>query len=441
MRYFFLLNLRTYGIKNIEEPVEFSFYKKTINKNFNPENYKIKGIYGENGSGKTAVVTAVKILRSLIFDKDYLYDSITQRNLSELINKKTKAGLIEVEFMSNAEGQEDIFHYRIGFGTGKEDRISISNELLEVKKGTASKNIYKKIYETQNGDLIYFGDETHYPYFKDETQNLLTQRSFASFVMDFITQENKKRIGIELLRVLTLYVFSLSLNVFLDQADDHRNYIHQVLISELDERKLEESVEIINAAREAEINASRERIIPKNYYDKYHKNVSRLCAFIQLFKPDLQNIQIDAKDFGEYYQCRLVMVYKDYTIDSEYESNGIKKLMNLFNYLDSACSGAITFIDEMDSNINDIYLNKIIEYFIEYGEGQLCFTAHNLSPMAILKKNKLSISFLSSINTVHTWTSNGNQTPENAYKDGFIEDSPFNVDASDFLGILGEDNE
>ena len=98
------------------------------------------------------------------------------------------------------------------------------------------------------------------------------------------------------------------------------------------------------------------------------------------------------------------------------------------------------FIDELDSNINDVYLDKLIEYFVCYGKGQLCFTAHNLSPMTVLKSNRNAISFISSINTVHTWTSNGNYTPENAYRNGFIEDSPFNVDATDFLGILGRDD-
>ena len=45
------------------------------------------------------------------------------------------------------------------------------------------------------------------------------------------------------------------------------------------------------------------------------------------------------------------------------------------------------------------------------------------------------------LTTVHTWANNGNLSPENAYKNGFIEDSPFNVDASDFLGILGGTDE
>ena len=93
---FYLLSLRLSGIKNIETPVEFQFYKKTIKNDFDPSDFRIKAIYGENGSGKTAIITAVKILRNIISDNNYLFDSVTQRNLIELINKKTKAVLIEV---------------------------------------------------------------------------------------------------------------------------------------------------------------------------------------------------------------------------------------------------------------------------------------------------------------------------------------------------------
>ena len=135
------------------------------------------------------------------------------------------------------------------------------------------------------------------------------------------------------------------------------------------------------------------------------------------------------------------MVYEDYSLDKEFESRGIKKMMDLFNYLDAASAGGIVFIDELDSNINDVYLDKLIEYFVYYGKGQLCFTSHNLSPMSVLKGNRNAINFISSINTVHTWTKSGNLSPENAYKNGFIEDSPFNVDSSDFRGILGGDDE
>ena len=86
---FFLLNLRISGIKNIEKPVEIPFYKKTIKDDFNPDQYRIKGIYGENGSGKTAIMTAVNIMTRMILEKNYLTDSVNQQLLVECINKKT----------------------------------------------------------------------------------------------------------------------------------------------------------------------------------------------------------------------------------------------------------------------------------------------------------------------------------------------------------------
>lgn len=98
----------------------------------------------------------------------------------------------------------------------------------------------------------------------------------------------------------------------------------------------------------------------------------------------------------------------------------------------------IVFVDEMDANLNDVYLCRLIEYFMYYGKGQLCFTTHNLDPMTVLKENRNSIDFLSSDNHLVPWTSRGNASPENCYKNGMIEDSPFNIDATDFVGIFGE---
>ena len=78
---------------------------------------------------------------------------------------------------------------------------------------------------------------------------------------------------------------------------------------------------------------------------------------------------------------------------------------------------------------------------MEYGEGQLCFTTHNIGPMDILKTNKKSIEFLSVDHSIYSWVNNGNYSPSKLYRNGMIEGSPFNVDALDFLGVfeLGED--
>ena len=51
--------------------------------------YNIKGIYGMNGSGKSGIVTSVKILKNILTDPGYLNNPIIQKNLDSIINKKT----------------------------------------------------------------------------------------------------------------------------------------------------------------------------------------------------------------------------------------------------------------------------------------------------------------------------------------------------------------
>lgn len=132
------------------------------------------------------------------------------------------------------------------------------------------------------------------------------------------------------------------------------------------------------------------------------------------------------------------MDYGKYRVNKEFESTGIKKLIRLFDCFMFASKMGIVFIDEMDSNINDVYLCRLIEYFMYYGKGQLCFTTHNLDPMIALKENKNSIDFLSNDNQLISWTSHGNASPDNFYRNGMIENIPFNIDATDFIGIFGE---
>jgi hypothetical protein len=58
--------------------------------------------------------------------------------------------------------------------------------------------------------------------------------------------------------------------------------------------------------------------------------------------------------------------------------------------------------------------------------------------MSVLKNNRNSIDFLSSDNKVISWKVTGNAAPDRYYRNGMIEDIPFNVDDIDFIGMFGE---
>ena len=433
----YLLNLRISGIKNIENLIEIPFYKKTIKDDFDPEQYRIKGIYGENGSGKTAIMTAVWIMTRILLDRNYLSDSVNQRILIENINKKTRKCSIEVMFYFFDQFGPFIYHYRMDLGIKGDGRVYLTGEKLERKIGNNSQAPFMLVYETRDSNLLQFGKGGLFRFCREKTQNLLGHRSFATFFSD-IEAEGYSLTSIPAKHLFSLAVFASMIHVEMDGEDEHRNDAYQKLKSTDQNGVLHENADLTIYSWASTAGQDKtETMIPKSQMKSYQKSIKQLFSFIRIFKPDLQDIVVEAKEYGQFYICRRIMVYDGFRLDEEYESCGIKKLMRLYHILDAACRGNIVFIDELDSSINDIYLDKLIEYFMYYGKGQLCFTAHNLSPMSVLRNSKCAISFISGVNTVHTWTNKGNQNPEHAYRNGFIDDSPFNVDASDFLGILG----
>ena len=188
----YLLQLRIQGIKNIKEPIQLDFYQKTVDKNFDPSKYKVKAIFGENGSGKTAIILSVFILQNILLNKSYLLDKDSQTRLVESINKHTKSSFIECEYVINTGEEIDIFSYRVDFSIRDDNRVHIDGELFQTKSNN-SRNKYKKVFETKQGELIYYGNKDNFTVLQHKTQNLLEQQSFLTCVINNENYEIFKR--------------------------------------------------------------------------------------------------------------------------------------------------------------------------------------------------------------------------------------------------------
>lgn len=454
----FLLNYRVSGIKNLKDEVSISFYKKTISAPINTEEYNIKGIYGVNGSGKSAILESVNILRKLMTDVNYLNNPIVQKNLNEIINKKTSKLSISADFLvkgsknsKNSENTENsknskniyLFRYNINLIKNVMERYIIDEEKLLYKKVTSRKDELDTLIHIEDGEVIemYKEEDTDLrEYFIKKTMNLLSNSSSLTLYSEVMSNSDKFKIGrgsflekcLKALRTVAENIY-----IYMDQSDNHINYF----LSDILKKEDPYFSTIINQAKK--LNANKQNIFHTNFdtvakvaYSKYESIVKRLCNFIKIFKPELSGIDIDKKENGDIYVCSLNMVYDNYSISTEFESTGIKKLIKLFIYLYIMTKGGIVFIDELDSNLHDVYLCALLEYLMDFGKGQLCFTTHNVGPMDILKKHKKSIDFLSVDNKIYSWTSNGNYSPSKLYRTGMIEGSPFNIDSIDFIGIF-----
>lgn len=450
-----LIKYSVKGIKAIDQLVSLSFYKKIIPKNADTQAYNIKGIYGMNGSGKSGIITSVEILKSLLIYSDYLNNPIVQQNLDAIINKKTSELFMEADYIIKRD-QEVIgfYRYNVTLLKGATGRYIISHEGLFTKKATSRSDAMHTIFEVDNGEIITLIEETGRQKFHNDfinkTKNLLLTSSACSlFVEKFLLSViNIDEYSFVRECLFQLFSFGMKIHVYLDQSDNHREYVAKNALQcpEGTERNKNEINYIISNLLRADndwldVISITHNYISKEVYKTFEKMVNKLYEFLKIFKSDLQGIEIDKKENRDKWVCDLVMVYDSYKIHAEYESTGIKKLIQLFAYLNEMVEGGIVFIDEFDSNIHDVYLCALLEYLMEYGKGQLCFTTHNVGPMDVLKHHKKSIDFLSEDHEIYSWTTSGNYSPSKLYRNGMIEGSPFNIDSIDFIGIFGSGEE
>ncbi len=451
----FLSEYSVKGIKTIDQTVSLSFYKKTVSEPLDRRGYNIKGIYGMNGSGKSGIITSVDILRNLLVNAEYLNNPIIQKNLDAIINKKTSELSMGADFFALLGNKLFSFHYEVVLSKDAVGKYVINYEQLSLKKTSGRKDLSGIIFKVVKGEIDTVskkGDKGFLQIIQQKTTNLLSNATLSALFCEKIlvpsyTDRTAER-GILYLGLSVLLYLGTNIYVYLDQSDEHADYFVQNTFRYFPEKADivvdSEKVSLLKnffEAHDSSLNVVSTTInsVPKSMYLLFQKTVEGLRNFIRIFKPDLQDIEIDKKEDHDDYICSLIMVYDSCKVNVEFESTGIKKLVRLYAYMREMVQGSIVFIDEFDSNLHDVYLCALLEYLMEYGEGQLCFTTHNVGPMDVLKRNKKSIDFLSLDHRIYPWKTNGNYSPSRLYRNGMIEGSPFNVDSIDFIGVFDID--
>jgi len=400
-----------------------------------------------NGSGKSAIISSVDILRNLLINENYLNNPIVQSSLDEIINKKIEELHIGTKFLVKVS--EDIaylYEYEVVLKKNNFGKYVIDSEQLSCRNAFSKKDEVISVFKVKKGEIKYINTEEGIDSeneFREKTKNLLSNSSASSLFLMKFNHNKIKTVNLASISmgIQVLMLYSFNMHVYMDQSDNHTDYFVNDLLNKNSENNIKIQAELMNVLHILDIQnlsifSCKTDTIPVDKYESYKDFVKKLKKFIQIFKPELKDIEIERKDKGVDYVCSLNMVYEGFGINSEFESTGIKKLIKLYAYLQEMVQGGIVFIDELDSNLHDVYLCALLEYLMDYGQGQLCFTTHNVGPMDILKRNKKSIDFLSIDNKIYPWKTNGNYSPAKLYKNGMIEGSPFNIDAIDFIDVF-----
>lgn len=406
---YFLLNLKLNGIKNIEKEIEIDFYKKDL-KNFSPINYNVKGIFGPNGIGKTAILKSIEIIKNIVINNYYLTDSENLNLLHKLINKNTKKMNIEITFLNfNNKKNDKKYIYYVELEI-KHNDIFISKE--SIKTENKSKELIIELGQILNNSLF-----ENSALIEDISKNLLNKRSILNIIKDFekdnLLKDNDKETFVNL--------FNFFKNLYIKTDNYQYNMLDIINLMDIDDKY--------------------DMRIPKKKgtLEILKKDFERKTKFLKLFKKDLSSISFEKKDDGVYYYLNIFFNYNNLEISYSFESQGIKLLFILHSYLDKILNGGIVLIDEIDSSIHDVYLNKIIEFFSEEGKGQLIFTSHNTTLLNTLRKYNNSIDFINENIEIVPWIKNGNSSAFNKYREGYIKGLPFNIVESDFYEIFSNE--
>lgn len=382
-----------------------------VNKN---SNYKasVLGLYGQNGSGKTALIDSIDVLRMALSGKklsakyaDFINsDAVFSSLYFQFVIKKGPASYHAVYGFSlkRVDQQEEDVPSNFGeqIEASARQKAVIFDECLKFQyEDETTKLRMAPLIDTRNGEV--FLPKSRYTELigsnKETTTDTLVAFKMAeekscSFIfsrqlLNIIKENCKNTIYIDLIRSLfhfgsrELFVINtdtsglISLNALpfsfkFRKPDEHREALGQLAIP-LNEAVLV-PVELVQLVKELldNMNIVLKQIIPG------------LSIKVCEFDTEL------SKDSTRGKRIQLVSDRNGKKIALKYESEGIKKIVSILQLLVVVFNTeSITLaVDELDAGIFEYLLGELLKVISEKGKGQLIFTSHNLRPLETVDK-------------------------------------------------------
>lgn len=381
----------------------------------------LSGIYGPNGTGKTAVIEALEII-NLYFNlyKPKEYNEGLKKKIAKLINIESQNMSLEVIFA-------DIKHnykLKLAFEKDKlnsENIFVINEEFLykDLERGT-----YKNVIKIDNNTetivpkILFKGKESLK--INGEIENILRSKeiSIKSLYLEFdklnsfislIYEQLKSYQGIDRNSELFLFaehwksVSNTLINMFVVTLKEQALYNLEIVIPL--------KAHLDNAHGTLPINFGKDQ---RNIYDErivenLEKIIDQIGDIFSVIIPGskliLEKKDERIEDGGKKMAVNIYVEKNGKRIAVENESTGIIKLISLLSALIYYVQdeNAIILVDELDIHIFEYLLATLLEKLCKYAKGQLIFTAHNLLPMEKLNRNSIIISSIENDDTTYVY--------------------------------------
>lgn len=364
----------------------------------------ILGIYGQNGSGKTALIEAMEIIQNLLTGNSLPPETV------HYISKEINSCTIAVKFIIETDRKTAIADYSVVLIRDKNDQFEINHESLEAAEWNGEKFETKKslINYTLSSEGPLFTPKYRFEELtrsNNETKvNLsvaqkIAARDNCSFIFGsegkvvFLSAPDNVSSDYAYI-IFALYKYA-SINLFVI-SNAHSGAISMNLLIPFAFR-LEVGEKISKG--NLPIRLDEPTIISKGHFNIVRQIIDEMNIVLFTMIPGLS---IGVHDFGEQllengstgHKIELTSKRGDIVIPLKYESEGIIKIISVLNALMCVYNhpSMCLIIDELDSGIYEYLLGELLSVFEKSAKGQLIFTSHNLRALEMLNKRSIIFS-------------------------------------------------
>lgn len=400
-----IVRLQEITIKNFKNvkngTVCFQSYKN-IKKENNINNSDILGIYGQNGSGKTALVESLDILKSLLSGEEINKDMV------KLLSCDEEESEFKYIFKIILNNRKYLVKYSYVLKVVEEDKksyVQVIKEELKYSELEEEKNIsWKSIinYNINNRKDSLFKPMEVYKEIIHNDENIMDKLFLASELAkisgnSFIFGDRSIKIFYDSFKKNNLYlniIENLRQFAIVDLFIITNNYLGHINLQTLMPFSFmleEKSKMAFGTVTVALFDAS---IIEEDMYELLEKISEQINIVLRSIIPGLTiEIKILKETLTEKGEIgkniELLSVRDNIKIPLKYESEGIKKIISILSALIAMYNNekVCLVVDELDAGIFEFLLGELLKILKDNAKGQLIFTSHNLRPLEVLSKN------------------------------------------------------
>ena len=368
-----LLEIEIINLKNVKNG-KINFLNSNIKETLTLQIGDILGIYGQNGSGKTTVIEALSILKSILVGMPLDDD------LKNLITYGEKNIELLFKFYIEIEDKKYIVEYKIVIGKTENNTIEILNETIKYSIYIIKLKKYNKNFSNEI-DLLKI------LVIQGVSKKMRVSSIFSEEIKVFLKDNT------DLIYIIEALEYYGNLNLFIVSNKE----IGMITLNLL----LPLKIKNLNSCGDLPIQIDKNESIIVNQliYPSVENAINEINIVLKRIIPDLQlKIEEQRKetlpDGNTNIIADLRSIREGKPISLRYESEGIKRIISILGVLIAGYNqpSVCLAIDELDSGIFEYLLGEILEVLSSEIKGQLIFTSHNLRILEKIDKKNIVFS-------------------------------------------------